>query len=344
MAQAPIKKAFAIGLHWPAVGPFLFIAHHKEAYPKGNEDMSPNASLDGRMLGEDFDTSNSWRMYHGRTVPGFPAHPHRGFETVSIVREGYVDHADSLGAAARYGEGDVQWLTTGAGVMHSEMFPLVHTDKENPLELFQLWLNLPAASKMAPPAFKMLWADTIPQTSHTDEAGRTIHATNITGTPLFAGSEAASTTPPTDSWAADPNNGVRIVLLHMPPHAELTLPVIEEGIDRGLYAFESEGFTIAGQTAPGRIGLHLDGTHETTIVNGDAPTQLLLLEGRPIDEPVAQQGPFVMNSQVELLQTMRDFQQTQFGGWTWPSRDFVHPREAGRFARHDDGTRETPKG
>lgn len=342
MAHAPIKKAFAIGLHWEPIGPFLFIAHHKEAYPKGNEDMSPNASLEGRMLGQDFDTSKPWRMYHGTKVPGFPAHPHRGFETVSIVREGYVDHADSLGASARYGEGDVQWLTTGGGVMHSEMFPLVHTDKENPMELFQLWLNLPAKSKMVPAAFKMLWADAIPHSSHTDSDGRTSEATNIAGPSFFPDASFAPSIPPKDSWAADTNNNVRIALLRMSPNAKVTLPALEDGIDRGLYAFETGGFTIAGQTAEGAVGLHLDGTQEVEVVNGDVPTEFLLLEGRPIDEPVAQQGPFVMNSQLELHQAMRDFQNTRFGGWPWPTQDFVHPRDAGRFARHDDGTFEKP--
>ena len=101
-------------------------------------------------------------MYHGSDVPGFPQHPHRGFETVTFVRRGLIDHSDSLGATARFGRGDTQWLTAGGGIVHSEMFPLVDTVEPNPTELFQIWLNLPAADKMVEPYFTMLWADDIP--------------------------------------------------------------------------------------------------------------------------------------------------------------------------------------
>ena len=124
--------------------------------------MGPDASLAGRNIGQDFDLKDGWRMYHGKTIPGFPFHPHRGFETVTIAKEGIVDHADSLGAAGRFGNGDVQWMTAGRGVQHSEMFPLLNKDKENPFELFQIWLNLPKGSKMVEAHFAMLWAENVP--------------------------------------------------------------------------------------------------------------------------------------------------------------------------------------
>ena len=122
-------------------------------------------------------------MYHGDTVPGFPAHPHRGFETVTIVRQGLIDHADSLGAAARFGQGDVQWLTAGKGIVHAEMFPLLETESPNPVELFQIWLNLPARSKMAEPHFKMIWAAEVPRVHAVDDAGRATDVAVVAGKP-----------------------------------------------------------------------------------------------------------------------------------------------------------------
>ena len=154
---SPVIEAQALGFPWPCLDPFLFCAYHHDQFPAGNAALGPDASLAGRELGQDFGFKDGWNMYHGKAVPGFPQHPHRGFETVTIVRQGLVDHADSLGAGARYGQGDVQWLTTGAGISHSEMFPLLKRDEPNPVDMFQIWLNLPAAKKMVAPAFTMLW-------------------------------------------------------------------------------------------------------------------------------------------------------------------------------------------
>ena len=94
----------------------------------------------GRRIGQDFSGKDGWSAYHGQTVPGFPRHPHRGFETITIVRDGLIDHSDSLGGVARYGAGDVQWLTAGNGICHAEMFPLVETDKPNPTDFFRFGL------------------------------------------------------------------------------------------------------------------------------------------------------------------------------------------------------------
>ena len=132
MEMNAIIQQRSLGFPWETVDPFLFCVHHDDAYPRGNGQLGPDASLAGRDIGQDFAGKDGWRMYHGRTVPGFPSHPHRGFETVTIVRNGFIDHADSLGAAARFGDGDVQWLTAGRGVVHSEMFPLLRTEQAKP--------------------------------------------------------------------------------------------------------------------------------------------------------------------------------------------------------------------
>ena len=94
--------------------------------------MGPAASLAGRDIGMDFEGKDGWRMYHGDVVPGFPRHPHRGFETVTLVRRGFIDHSDSLGATARFGRGDVQWMTAGRGIVHAEMFPLREREAAEP--------------------------------------------------------------------------------------------------------------------------------------------------------------------------------------------------------------------
>src|SRR6187549_360551 len=200
----PVLQTVPLGLHWPTIDPFLFCAHHADAYPEGNAHLGPEASLEGRDIGQDFTGTDGWRMYHGDVVPGFPQHPHRGFETVTIVRTGYIDHSDSLGATARFGMGDVQWLTAGAGVVHSEMFPLLKPDAPNTLELFQIWLNLPAKSKLVPPYFTMLWDGDIPRRTFTDENGRTTVVTIISG--ALDGTEPLP--PPPQSWAASPEADV----------------------------------------------------------------------------------------------------------------------------------------
>ena len=150
MEEHAVREVRALGFQWETKDPFLFCVHHEDKYPEGNEDMAPDpALLEGRQIGQDFLLKDGWRMYHGNTVPGFPGHPHRGFETITVVREGMVDHADSLGAAGRYGNGDVQWMTAGKGILHSEM--PTSFDKES--HATQLWLNLEKKMKYCEPQY-----------------------------------------------------------------------------------------------------------------------------------------------------------------------------------------------
>jgi hypothetical protein len=275
-------------------------------------------------------------MYHGRNVPGFPSHPHRGFETVTIVQKGFIDHSDSLGAAARFGNGDVQWMTAGKGVQHSEMFPLLSKEHDNPLELFQIWLNLPRAGKFVDPYFQMIWNENIPLIREKDGNGKEITVKIVAGN--YNGSTAVA--PPPDSWAAKPEHDMAIWVITLHPNAIWMLPKSIEGINRNLYFFEGKSLSIAGQEVPPYKGLILDPSLDVEIENGPNPSRLLLLQGKPIKEPVVQHGPFVMNNEMEIRQTMLDYQKDQFGGWPWPSHENVHPKERGRFAKYVDGTEE----
>jgi redox-sensitive bicupin YhaK (pirin superfamily) len=334
----PVLQTIPLGFQWATVDPFLFCVHHLDRYPQANEHMGPDASLEARDIGMDFAGADGWRMYHGSTVPGFPQHPHRGFETVTFVRQGVIDHSDSLGATARFGRGDVQWLTAGGGIVHAEMFPLLDRAGPNPCELFQIWLNLPAADKMVDPYFTMLWDHQIPRHVSVDAKGRRTEVTVIAG-PL----EGLQPPPgPPNSWASRPESDVAIWHIVLEPHAEWVLPPAA-GPDtvRMLYVFE-DSVRIAGHALEASTGAAVRATDEVGLSGGPYGAEVLVLQGRPIGEPVAQYGPFVMNDRAGIEKAFDDYRATGFGGWPWPTDDPVHPRDAGRFARHADGRIERP--
>lgn len=333
-----ILQTMSLGFQWPTIDPFLFCVHHLDHYPQGNAQFGPTAPLDGRDIGSDFAGIDGWRMYHGDVVPGFPQHPHRGFETVTYVRQGLVDHSDSLGAAARYGRGDVQWLTAGGGIVHAEMFPLLDPDSPNPAELFQIWVNLASADKMADPYFEMFWDGDIPRLRTLDDAGRAVEATVIAG--RLEG--VTPPAPPPHSWASRSDSDVAIWHITLEAGARFTLPAAQSDTTiRTLYLFEGEGLDIDGETLAASTGavVRCD-TAVTITANGDV--ELLVLQGRPIGEPVAQYGPFVMNDRAGIEQAFADYQRTGFGGWPWDRDDPVHGSEPQRFARRPDGTLEAP--
>jgi redox-sensitive bicupin YhaK (pirin superfamily) len=333
-ASNPVLQVKPLGFPWETMDPFLFCAYHDDAYPRANADMGPAASLAGRAIGQDFSRKDGWSMYHGETVPGFPPHPHRGFETVTVVRKGLVDHADSLGASARYGAGDVQWLTTGRGIVHAEMFPLLDAAAPNPLELFQIWLNLPARNKMVDPHFTMFWQHEVPRTTFTDAAGLATEVLVTAG--RFA--DATPPAPPPDSWAAQPEADVAIWTITMAPGARWTLPAaLGADTQRQLYFFKGQSVQIAGQAVSSHAAITLHAGADVELVNGPVASEFLLLQGRPLGEPVAQYGPFVMNTRAEIEQAMADYRRTQFGGWPWGDAEPVHGKDPARFTQMLDG-------
>jgi quercetin 2,3-dioxygenase len=325
---------------WPTIDPFLFCVHHLDAYPSGNDLLGPNASLAGRNIGQDFAATDGWNMYHGDVVPGFPQHPHRGFETVTFVRNGLIDHSDSLGAAARFGAGDVQWMTAGAGIVHSEMFPLLQTDRPNPLELFQIWLNLPKRDKMVDPYFTMLWDHDIPKLRTVDDHGGVVEITIVAG--MLHGQTPPA--PPPNSWASRAEADVAIWQIHLDAGTSTVLPAaLGSATARMLYIYGEGGLLIDQDRVSTGNGVAIRADIDVSIsATTQAATDVLLLQGRSIGEPVAQYGPFVMNDRAGIEQAFRDYQSTQFGGWPWPSDAPTHPRAQGRFARHVDGRVENP--
>lgn len=334
---SPILESAPLGFPWPTIDPFLFCVHHLDAYPAGNAAMGPSVSLSGRNLGQDFEVKDGFRMYHGHTVPGFPQHPHRGFETVTIMRQGFVDHSDSLGAVARFGPGDVQWLTAGRGIVHCEMFPLLDERGPNTLELFQIWLNLPSRNKMVAPHFSMLWNRSIPRRSFIDANGIATEVSVIAGQL----GDVRAPSPPPDSWAAQANADVAIWSIKIPAGGKWTLPKSSSNATiRMIYFFKGDTLHVGSHAERSHRAMRIVTDRDIELTAEGQDADVLLLAGKPIGETVAQYGPFVMNTREEIQQAILDYQKTQFGGWPYESDAPVHPRKTGRFARHADGRTE----
>lgn len=332
-----IKSIRPLGFPWATQDPFIFCAYHKDHYPAGNGKMGPDPSLlAGRRIGQDFNPNQDWRMYHGQQVPGFPHHPHAGFETVTIAKEGFIDHSDSLGAAGRFGNGDVQWMTAGKGVQHSEMFPLLNDDQDNPLELFQIWLNLPAKSKRVEPHFQMMWSEEVPVYTEKNEQGQQVTVQLVAGG--IHGVKAIAPAP--DSWAADPENEVAIWTIKMEAGSSLTLPSAKSAVNRSLYFYQGDQVSVDGEAIAGDriIDLHPEQECQLEATSGDV--YFLFLQGKAINEPIAQHGPFVANSQQGIRKIMQEYQATEFGGWPWARHEQVHEKGKGRFALYPDGKEE----
>lgn len=305
--------------------PFLFTAHHIDHFPIGNEQMQPvTPPTDDKP----------YRMYYSETgVPGFPEHPHTGFETITFVESGYVDHFDSLGNSGRYGAGDVQWLSTGNGIEHCEMFPLLHTDKENPFELFQIWFNSSPQEKTEDPAYKMMWREHIPHVIETDAQGVKADIRVVSGE--FKSQQALER--PKNSWAHAKENKVNIFMIQLDPHAELTIPATTATSNRFCYFYNGPTLEIEGEMIPFKHLVELKSDVDIHLKNGAEIGRIMWLEGEPIDAPVAMRGPFVLNSDEELNTAFARYRQTHFGKWPWESTAPVFKRDQPRFTSYNKG-------
>jgi hypothetical protein len=248
--------------------------------------------LDPFLLLDHFASTNP-RDYEA----GFPLHPHRGIETVTYVLRGEVQHKDTLGNSGRIGAGDVQWMTAGRGLMHEEM-PQVRPEGTAG---FQLWVNLPAKLKMAKPRYQDIRSGQIPEIKRKE--GATIRV--ITGT-------VDGVKGPVDGIAANP-----IYLdVAVPAHASFTQP-IERGDTAFAYVFEGEA-TFAGddkedgtEVSSPRLVVLGDGDY-VKVITGETPVRFLLVSGKPLHEPIARYGPFVMNTEEEIEQTLLELRQGIF--------------------------------
>jgi hypothetical protein len=206
------------------------------------------------------------------------------------------------------------------------------------LDFFQIWLNLPAKNKMAEPHFAMLWNKDIPKIKHRDVAG------NETTIKIVAGQygDTKGPTPPPKSWAAQAETQVGIWTIDLAPNASWTLPHTHVDSLRALYLVDGNPVNIAGQDLDKKIQISLHPGAKVVIKNSNHQNRLLLLQGLPINEPVVQHGPFVMNSREEIIEAFDDYRATQFGGWPWKGSDPTHGQSAQRFAKHPDNSKEEP--
>ncbi|HXP91735.1 MAG TPA: pirin family protein, partial [Fibrobacteria bacterium] len=218
-------------------------------------------------------------------IGGFPDHPHRGIETITYMLAGRMRHHDSAGNSGLLGPGGAQWMTAGSGLIHSEL----PEQEQGLMEGFQLWLNLPSHRKMAPPHYRDIPSDSIPE--FVEENGTKVRV--IAGS--SHGVEGAMTRPDTEPLYLD---------VHLAAGGSFvqTLPATHNAF---LYVYRGSA-SVSGSTVPERSMAILSNDSDSVEVSATEPSRFILVAGKPLDEPIAQYGPFVMNTQDEIEQTLRD--------------------------------------
>ncbi|MEB6337021.1 pirin family protein [Serratia rhizosphaerae] len=271
--------------HWVGNG---FLVNSLFSYNELGAEMSPFLLLDHAA-------PTKFRETTGRR--GVGQHPHRGFETVTIVYQGEVEHRDSTGGGGVIGPGDVQWMTAASGILHEEFHSTAFSRRGGTVEMVQLWVNLPAKDKMAAPGYQTLLNQAIPQVPLADDAGQVrVIAGNFDG---HAG--PARTFSPLNVWDMKLNAGHR---------TELT---VTEGHTLALVILHGAVLVNDEQIVRETQMVRLDRAGDSITVEANNDVSLLLLSGEPIDEPIVGYGPFVMNSETEIQQAFHDFNSGEFG-------------------------------
>lgn len=271
--------------HWVGDG---FPVRSIFSYHSHSKQLSPFLLLDYAGPAE-FPPANQPR--------GVGQHPHRGFETVTIVYQGEVAHRDSTGQGGVIGPGDVQWMTAGAGILHEEFHSEVFTRSGGELEMAQLWVNLPARDKRTPPGYQAIFAQDIPAVPLPDGAG-TVRV--IAGE--YAGRKGpARTFSPMHVWDLRLTEG---------GISELVVP---DGWNTALVVLRGTVLVNGDQIARAAQMVLLDPVGHSFSIEANGDAVVLLLSGEPIDEPIVGHGPFVMNSQAEIAQAIADFNGGRFG-------------------------------
>lgn len=278
----------APGRHWVGDG---FPVQGMFGYGQGAQERSPFLMLD-------YAAPTSFSPNPDAHRRGVGTHPHRGFETVTIVYDGEVEHRDSTGAGGIIARGDVQWMTAGGGIMHKELHSQAFSEKGGPFEMVQLWVNLPAKSKMTPARYQNITAGSIAEVALPNDAGRV----RVIAGELQGNKGPAQTHTPMHVWDVRLHAG-KTAALPQPAGWTLTLLV------------QSGTVSVNGETAQcGQlVTLGRDGSGLELQAQAGEDVRLLLMAGEPIDEPLVASGPFVMNSRAEIAQAYNDL---TFGKFT----------------------------
>jgi redox-sensitive bicupin YhaK (pirin superfamily) len=292
-AKSIIRIDSAPPRHWVGDG---FHVHSMFSYNQDAHLYSPFLMLDygAPYLCEPRDVAN------GATPRGVGSHPHRGFETVTIAYSGEVAHRDSSGGGGIIGVGDVQWMTAGSGLVHDEFHSPAFSRAGGEMHMVQLWVNLPAKDKMTKPGYQAITQSSIPQ-AILDVASTKVGSVRVIAGEYAGNQGAANTFTPMNVW------DVRIAAgqtVSMPqPDGWTTLVLVQSG-----------AVTVNGSKPAGAAQLVMLSRNGTDVsITASADTQLLLLAGEPINEPVVGYGPFVMNTEQEIRQAFVDFNAGKFG-------------------------------